>query len=93
MYKILSSFIVIAMTATWVSVVYATDISRGQMLYENHCGVCHKSMVHVREKRMSKSIGDISHQVGRWQSELKLGWDKSEIDDVVQYLNGRFYQY
>ncbi len=93
MYKILSPFVVLFIAAVCGHVVHAADINRGRMLYENHCGVCHKSVVHVREKRVSRSIGDINHQVGRWQSELKLGWDKTEIGDVVQYLNTRYYQY
>lgn len=89
----LRSIVFFCLPTLWSCAIYAADISRGRMLYENHCGMCHTSVVHVRDTHVSKSISEINRQVNRWQSELKLGWDKGEIDDVVQYLNVQFYQY
>lgn len=67
--------------------------ARGMRLYENHCTVCHESVVHVREHRKAKSLEDIGRWVRRWADYLALGWNQEEIDDVSAYLNGTFYGY
>jgi len=72
-------------------VVPATG-SRGQMLYENHCQVCHTSVVHVREKRHARSLKDLEYWVKRWSGEFNPAWSADEISDVVDYLNRRYYK-
>ena len=54
---------------------------RGEMLYTNHCLSCHESIVHIREKRSAKNL------------ELDLKWSSHEVEDVVLYLNLRYYHY
>ena len=66
---------------------------RGQLLYENHCGGCHETSVHGRNPRKARSISEIKHWVSVWHKELKLDWSKSDIDDVVHYLNFKYYQF
>ncbi|MDX2426191.1 MAG: hypothetical protein QNK15_08060 [Cycloclasticus sp.] len=66
--------------------------SRGQLLYENHCTDCHESRVYIREKRKSRSVTDIAKWVLRWSQHLNLDWNRSEINDVTEYLNQHFYQ-
>jgi len=72
-------------------VVPATG-SRGQMLYEDHCQVCHTSVVHVRETHRARSLKDLEYRVRRWSGELKLPWSADEVNDVVDYLNRRYYK-
>ncbi|HEX19761.1 MAG TPA: hypothetical protein ENG78_02945 [Acidiferrobacteraceae bacterium] len=69
------------------------SIKRGQLLYENHCQVCHSSVVHIREKRKAKNTGAIRSWVIHWSKYLKLSWSDGEIDEVVHYLNSRYYKY
>ena len=71
----------------------STPLSRGQLLYENHCTKCHESQVHIRANRKSKSIADVQAWVSKWQAEEKLEWGKSEITDVTGYLVDRFYHF
>jgi len=66
--------------------------ARGQMLYENHCTVCHASVVHLRTDRRAKSLPEIRTWVMHWSGYLKLRWGKEEVEDVVQHLNQRFYK-
>jgi cytochrome c5 len=66
--------------------------SRGQMLYENHCQGCHTSVVHVREMRRVRSMNDLEHWVKRWAGTLKLPWSADEIQDVIDYLDQRYYK-
>ena len=70
----------------------AADAERGQLLYENHCTVCHTSVVHVRERRKAASREDIQSWIRRWQTELGLQWGATEVDDVAEYLNDRYYR-
>lgn len=66
--------------------------SRGQLLYENHCTVCHDSGIHIREHRKVRSQTDIKKWVFRWSQHLKLDWSNAEINDVADFLNQQFYQ-
>ena len=65
--------------------------TRGQLLYENHCRRCHTSVVHVRANHKVHSMEDLQNTVTHWASELKLPWSAEEINDVVKYLDQRFY--
>lgn len=96
---ILSSFnaIVLAVFTTaalsiWAGDARAGDAERGRLLYENHCTVCHTSVVHIRDNRKSTSREEIRNWVTRWQKELGLQWKSGEIDDVIEYLNDRYYR-
>jgi len=70
----------------------AASPSRGQLLYENHCTVCHTSIVHVRENHKAKSVADLRGWATRWAGELNLKWSEEEINDVATYLARRYYQ-
>lgn len=67
------------------------DSERGRLLYENHCTVCHTSVVHVREQRKAESREDLQAWIRRWQEQLDLQWQGGEIEDVTEYLNERYY--
>lgn len=85
----------IIVAATLLSVAgdtRAADAERGRLLYENHCTVCHTSVVHVRERRKATSREEIQSWIRRWQKELRLNWGSVEIDDVAEFLNDRYYQ-
>ena len=66
--------------------------SRGQLLYENHCLSCHESVVHVRERRLVKSLAELQAQVTRWSSYQNLRWNKEDIGEVTRYLDERYYR-
>jgi len=75
-----------------LAVAEGDTVQRGQLLYENHCMVCHTSVVHVREQRKASSREEIQAWIRRWQKELALNWEPGEIDDVAEFLNQRYYQ-
>ena len=93
-----------SLTATLLAILMATtllfpgghtraaDAERGRLLYENHCMVCHTSVVHVRERRKATSREEIQTWVQRWRKELGLQWGTVEVGDVTKYLNDRYYQ-
>ncbi len=71
----------------------AVVISRGQLLYENHCTRCHASTLHVQQARRAESLKALQGWVIRWSDEEKLNWSGEEIADVVEYLNRRYYKF
>ena len=70
----------------------AADAERGRLLYENHCTVCHTSVVHLREQRKATTREEIQTWIRRWQKELNLQWGTAEVEDVSDYLNDRYYR-
>ena len=70
-----------------------TDKPRGQLLYETHCGACHDSSVHSRNPRKADSIGKIKYWVTRWSKELKLEWSSSDINEVTNHVNSKYYHF
>lgn len=70
----------------------APDPQRGELLYNNHCTKCHTSTVHVRQDRKAKTMQSLRYQVTRWAKNNSLNWSEKEIDDVVSFLNNKFYK-
>ena len=69
------------------------ETSRGQMLYENHCTSCHESMVYIRAKRKATNYKEVGNWVNQRADWLNLNWSDLEKQDVLQYLNERYYKY
>jgi mono/diheme cytochrome c family protein len=67
--------------------------SRGQLLYENHCMQCHQSQLYIRDHRKAQSREELYRWVAHWASELKLNWRAEDVNDVAEYLEGRFYRF
>ncbi|MGH8580844.1 MAG: hypothetical protein ACREVK_12250 [Gammaproteobacteria bacterium] len=49
--------------------------------------------MHIREDRRARTLGEVGSQIKRWQKELRLDWNENDIDEVLQYLNSRYYSY
>ncbi len=69
------------------------EFDRGQALYEDNCMQCHESWAHTRANHKVQSIGELRNRVAGWSVHSGLEWTEEEVDDVVQYLNHRFYQF
>ena len=67
--------------------------SRGELLYLNHCLECHESNVHIRNTQKAETINAIRGEVTRWAKQIELKWTLRDIEDVVDYLNNRYYHY
>jgi hypothetical protein len=76
--------------------VYAEDRyseNRGELLYATHCTACHDEQVHWREKKRVTDWDSLVTEVRRWQDNLGLAWNASEIVDTARYLNAVFYHF
>ena len=81
------------LAVTLAATAPAPDAARGAMLYENHCTICHTSVVHVREDHRATSDVEVESWVRRWSADRKLGWSEQEINDVTSYLLTTFYKF
>ncbi len=88
-----ATFLLATAGTVWHGETAASNLKRGEALYENHCRECHESNVHIRSKSKVRSLSDLRGQVARWSVELNQGWGSEEITDVSGYLNDRYYQY
>ena len=71
----------------------SVEIDRGQALYENHCQECHDERAHTREGRKVDSVAGLRASVTSWSLHAGLGWSQKEVDDVIRYLDRRFYKF
>jgi mono/diheme cytochrome c family protein len=71
----------------------AAEIARGQALYDARCGGCHTESVHGRLKRQATDFDAVRGWVVRWNTNLKLQWDRDQVDDVAAYLNLTYYKF
>ncbi len=75
------------------SAAHAQSPSRGELLYTTHCGACHSTQMHWREKKLATTWETLKAQVRRWQGVARLEWGEAEIEDVARYLNETIYRY
>lgn len=69
------------------------DSTRGQSLYENHCGTCHDTNVHKRESHIVQSMDELRVWVAAMGAHTGLDWRAEDIGDVAFYLNLRIYRF
>ncbi len=82
------------------SLTLAANIEHGKKLHEAHCTACHigmtggdGSLLYTRKNRRINSLDTLENQVRRCESNLELKWFEEDINDVVHYLNTRFYTF
>jgi len=71
----------------------AETFDRGQALYENHCMSCHEATVHTRDTRRATSVAELRKWVATWSFHASLDWTSEEIDDVVDFMERRYYHF
>jgi len=85
--------VLLGLCGLWLPLAQAAQpaFDRGRALYEHHCRFCHESWAHSREGRHETTIDGLRKRVQAWSIHSGLDWGPSEIDDVTDYLNRRFY--
>lgn len=66
--------------------------TRGALLYETHCGGCHTTQMHWRDRRVVRDWAGLVDQVAQWAARERLGWAAEDVLAVAQHLNQTIYQ-
>ena len=78
----------------------AADIKKGEQLVNNQCISCHASRfgnngsdIYTRPDRRVTSLAGLKKQVIRCRDNLGITWFDEDVDDVVAFLNARYYKF
>ena len=66
--------------------------TRGALLYDTHCGGCHTTQMHWRDRRVVRDWASLVDQVAQWAARERLGWGEEDILYVAQHLNETIYR-
>jgi len=76
------------------------DAAQGQALHQRQCAGCHASMfggdgsrIYLREDHRVRSVEGLMGQVENCASNLKLSLGKDDINNLVSFLNQRYYKF
>lgn len=67
--------------------------TRGRLLYETHCVVCHTTQMHWRDQRLATDWDSLVALVRHWQQQAQLRWSEADIVAVARHLNETIYRY
>ncbi|NOX76302.1 MAG: cytochrome c [Gammaproteobacteria bacterium] len=76
-----------------VGVAQSADRANGQVLHEKKCTSCHGVSQYTRPNRIVHTFGDLHARVEFCDSAANANFSPSDIDDVVAFLNARFYKF
>jgi hypothetical protein len=71
----------------------AADIANGGALHAEKCTACHDSAIYTRENRFVQTLPKLGTQVRFCKDNLGISWFDDEVDDVVEFLNKKYYHY
>lgn len=78
----------------------AADVKKGEQLVNSQCINCHASHfgnngsdIYTRPDRRVTSQPGLKKQVIRCRDNLKLAWFDEDVDNVVAFLNARYYKF
>jgi mono/diheme cytochrome c family protein len=83
----------VSLCLVFASAAQAQAPSRGELLYTTHCGACHSTQMHWRQKKLATDWDTLKAQVQRWQGVAGLEWSEAEVEEVARYLNDTIYRY
>ncbi|MCU7800058.1 MAG: cytochrome c [gamma proteobacterium symbiont of Lucinoma myriamae] len=77
----------------------AANPAHGKDLHDANCQSCHASLmggdpdkIYTRSNRRVSSINGLKNQVTRCKTSVGVAWPDDQVQDVVEYLNTRFYK-
>jgi len=73
----------------------ANDVmaDNGEQLHASKCQGCHDSSVYTRANRFIQNRDALHKQVSRCDKQVRAEWTALQIDDVVNYLDKKYYKF
>lgn len=69
------------------------DAADGKSLHDIYCTGCHDTGVYARQDRRVRSLEALKRQLQNCQRAAGTNFSASEMQNVLKYLNERFYQF
>jgi cytochrome c5 len=69
------------------------DAATGKRLLDANCTGCHDTSFYTRTNRSIRSLEALRQQVDGCAHMAKKAFSAAEKDDIVKYLNDRFYRF
>lgn len=69
------------------------DLDNGEQLHIKNCLSCHNVGIYTRKNRLVNSLPKLGTQVRFCRDNLGLTWFDDEVDDVIHYLNSKYYKF
>lgn len=74
--------------------VNAAEPHAGEERHNQKCMNCHTTDVYTRENRRVKTMSALSNQVDNcMKGAAKAEWTNKQTEDVIDYLNSKFYKF
>jgi len=71
----------------------AADLANGEALHQRKCTGCHDHRQYTRPNRIVHTFEDLHARVKFCDGAANAGFSADDIDDVVAYLNARYYKF
>lgn len=71
----------------------AADASKGEKLHNAKCTGCHDTRQYTRPNRIVHTLDDLHARVQFCDSASGANFSMEDIDDVVAFLNEKFYKF
>ncbi len=71
----------------------AQAIQHGKEIVQKDCTRCHGDEVYTRSDRRVKSLAALSKQVQRCKENVGAQLFDEDVNDVVKYLNSKYYKF
>ncbi|MHB8533887.1 MAG: c-type cytochrome [Sulfuricaulis sp.] len=69
------------------------NAEQGKKLHDAKCMSCHNDSVYTRKDRHVTSLKGLHDQVGACGHMADVTLGKTQVDDLVKYLNQNFYKF
>jgi mono/diheme cytochrome c family protein len=89
-----SSCFAILWVLSGITGAVAQDAEQGRELYQGRCLECHKEAPYGNGPPKAQSMESVRAMAKLWDSiSPGMPWTQRDLDDVVAYLNQKFYRF
>jgi mono/diheme cytochrome c family protein len=92
MSRLRAALLALAAAAPPMAAYAAGDAARGEKLHEA-CEQCHGTRLYSSPQRKIDSLRALRKEVQRWGDYYNPRLTKQEVEDLVAFLNERFYRF
>ncbi len=82
-----------ALSLTAQAAAIPGDAASGKKLYDANCTTCHTDSVYMRKDRQVNSLDALNQQISSCGHMTDITLGKTQVNDLVKYLNETYYKF